>query len=102
MPNPKRTETATEADWSFCTPDVVDMLHKVARQGARSYDLLDEGDLFSELCLYLAVRPERHGSIKDLKSTALWYIRDLARNARIRAERDIPSGDMRNPIGDDE
>jgi len=73
--------------WTWFTPDVADELRRISSAAAGRYQLLDEGDIFSELCLYLAVRPDRTVSLEYIRSTAWRHIQRMVKSESDHQER---------------
>ena len=105
MPNYSKVErsTAEDADWSFCTPDILDQLRAVAEfHCRRNGDLmLDVDDIVQDLVLYLAVRPEDTDTTTHLMGAARRHAFEIVRQAATEQEREVLSLDAGWDTADD-
>lgn len=88
MANPRRSDTATTADWSFVDrPEVMKGLDKVA-QLAGEWEGFDADDVRQDLYLWLGVRPEvqakpDHFVVLDLRQA----VQTMSRKAGARGDK---------------
>lgn len=91
MPNYSKVSTATidDTEWGFCTPDVLDSIKARIQYRCITQDNIDADDAEQEFLLYLAVRPEQQRSMSHIIHAVDLFIRDYARTANGRAEREV-------------
>jgi len=56
-----------ETDWSFATPDILDMIHDRIRLRCAPYEMADPDDMEQNFLLFLAINPERASRIAYIK-----------------------------------
>lgn len=94
---------AVEADWEWLTPSAHKALSKIA-EGAynRNQDILQsEDDVFQDLCLYLAVRPDYLGDEGLLIYKAKMHVKDLVRQSVINRNREVVFTDLEPDVYED-
>lgn len=88
--SPSKVALAIEATWDWAYGDTLDKIRNIARKAARDNESLDEDDVFQDLCLAIAVRPEEQTNQAHVIQYARFHVRDLGRTATARARRQVP------------
>lgn len=89
--NPKKSEVAQDADWSWATPDVITQIRRMTDAMYYEYpDILDSAeDLFQEVLIYLSVRPEQTTSLGHLIREAKFAARMQMKSAKTQRQREL-------------
>jgi hypothetical protein len=86
----RKSDVATRENtsWDWATEEMLEVIRTIAESAARNYQHLNADDVFQDMCLYIAVRPNQQVKPEYIVRQCQSYARDLARRARVKAERE--------------